>query len=904
MSEAVESTSAQRAAASAIPNNDSDLSPAMRQYVSFKRQYPDYILFFRMGDFYEMFWEDAKTCGRVLGLTVTSRDKNSESPVPMAGVPFHSVEGYLRRMIAAGYRVALAEQMEDPKTAKGVVKRDVTRLITPGTLTDEPMLDGKTDNYLAALSFNLTKKNGYRVGLAWVELSTGGMWAMSGDEAEVLEQIARLQAAEVIIPEARDGLTHPLTAKVKMLGVKAVSQRPGWQHTAHHATEQIRKQWQVKNTAGFGFEDDEDPAVFSIGALLSYLEETQKSSLGHLRAPRRHDASAHIAIDPATYRSLEIERTTRGGGYEGSLLSSIDKTRTGMGARLLRQWIRFPLVDREHIESRQLAIGALLGAPMQRSAIIDALDDVCDIERILARITVGRASPRDLCALGKCLASLPTLIEELSKLPAQEMVSPELIELKAFLGEQSSYLVSAIKSDPPHHLREGGVIADGFDAELDRLRILTVNSQQWLAEYQAKLVAESNIPNVKVSYNKVFGYYIEVTESHRDKAPATWTRRQTVKNAERYITPELKKFEDEALTARERSIALEQQLFEAIRQALLPHLSTYQELAASLARLDVIASLAQLAQEHRYCKPSIVDERVMHIVDGRHPVLEQQLAPGGAMSTTTSTQFVSNDTHFSEKETIMLITGPNMAGKSTFIRQVALITLLAHIGSYVPAKSATIGLTDRIFSRIGASDEIHAGQSTFMVEMVETANILNNATSRSVVILDEIGRGTSTLDGLSLAWAITEHLASNVKARTLFATHYHELTQLAEQQELGVRNFNVAVREWEDQVIFLHRIVEGGTDRSYGIHVARLAGVPKNVLDRAKDLLGQLAVHHAGSQKPTIAPASKTKPSNQMQLFAYEPSGLTKAISEVDLDAISPREAHELIRKWKSEFGK
>jgi DNA mismatch repair protein MutS len=852
-----------------------------------------------------MFWEDAKTAGRVLGITVTSRDKNSDNPTPMAGVPFHSVEGYLRRMIAAGFRVALAEQMEDPKTAKGVVKRDVTRLITPGTITDEPMLDGKADNYLAAVSFHVTKNHGYRAGLAWAELSTGGTWAMTGDEAAVLDQLARLQAAEVLIPETRDGLPHPLGAKIKALGVRAVSNRPGWQHSPHHAAEQIKKQWNVNTVAGFGFEDDEDPAVLSVGAILAYLGETQKSSLGHLRPPRRLDVTDHVAIDPATYRSLEIERTTRGDSYDGSLLSAIDRTRTGMGGRLLRQWLRFPLYDIEHIQARQQAIGALLDSASQRSRIIDALDGVCDIERILARVAVGRATPRDLSALGRCLLSLPKVLDELAASDMARSVSPELLDLREFCAAQAKFLNSAMKDEPAPHLREGGVIADGFDAELDRLRVLTVNSQQWLAEYQAKLVAESTIATLKVSYNKVFGYYIEVTDAHRDKIPATWTRRQTVKNAERYITPELKKFEDEALTARERSIALEQQLFEKIRQALLPHMNSFQELAAGLARLDVLASLAALAADRRYCRPEIVDERVLSIVDGRHPVLEQQLAPGGSSigSMKSTTQFVANDTHFGEADTVMLITGPNMAGKSTFIRQVALITLLAHVGSYVPAKTATIGLTDRLFSRIGASDEIHAGQSTFMVEMVETANILNNATDRSLVVLDEIGRGTSTLDGLSLAWAITEHLAMTVKARVLFATHYHELTQLAEQQ-IGVRNFNVAVREWEDQVIFLHRIVEGGTDRSYGIHVARLAGVPKSVLSRSKELLGQLAVHHANEKRPTPNSAKPPTAHQQMALFAYEPSGLTKALSSVDPDELSPREALDLLRKWKAEFEK
>jgi DNA mismatch repair protein MutS len=874
---------------------DKDLSPAMRQYVSFKRQHPDYLLLFRMGDFYEMFWEDARTAARVLNITLTTRDKNSPNPVPMAGVPFHSVDGYLRRLIRAGFRVAIAEQVEDARLAKGLVKRDVTRLMTPGTLTEEQFLDGRQDNYLAALSFTVTKQSGHRVGLAWVELSTGGCWAMSGDEADVVDQLLRLDAAEVLLPESASGLPHPIGPRLTTLGVRTLTTRPGWQHTPHHAGEQVRRQWQVRSASGFGFEHDDDPAVVSVGAILSYLQETQRSSLAHIRTPRLHRVGQHVALDPATYRSLEIERTTRSNQYEGSVLHAIDLTRTGMGARLLRQWVRFPLTDLDHIRARQQAIAALVDSHPHRRKIVDALDDVCDVERIVARLAVNRTTPRDLAALGKSLLSLPALLDELGTMNDFQLVAPELIQLTPFCVDQARFLLSAIRDDPAQHLRDGNVIADGFDPELDRLRTLATNSQQWLAEYQATLATQTGIATLKVNYNKVFGYYIEVTDANRGKVPDAWTRRQTVKNAERYITPELKTFEDETLTARERSITLELKLFEDVRQRLMPNLERFQELAAGLARLDVLTALANLAVDRRYCKPEVLDERILHVVDGRHPVLEQQLGPGAA------TQFVANDTHFDAGHTVMLITGPNMAGKSTFIRQVALITLLAQVGSFVPAKSARVGLADRIFTRIGASDEIHTGQSTFMVEMTETANILNNATDKSLVILDEIGRGTSTLDGLSLAWAIAEHLANVVRARTLFATHYHELTQLAES-DAGVRNFNVAVREWEDQVIFLHRIVEGGTDRSYGIHVARLAGVPGSVIDRAKDLLGQLTVQHVGdAPKPASRPTGGVH--QQMMLFAVEPTGLTKALESIEPDDLSPRQALDLIRKWKDEFG-
>jgi DNA mismatch repair protein MutS len=627
--------------------------------------------------------------------------------------------------------------------------------------------------------------------------------------------------------------------------------------------------------------------------VLSYLTETQKSALSHLRMPRRHVVEDYLSIDPSSYRSLEIDRTVRSGGTEGSLLSAIDHTRTPMGARLLRQWLRYPLCDIEHITARQTAIAAMLEAPDTLRKIADELESVCDIERIIGRVTVGRANPRDLSALGKCLSALPAFLDALDALPGAAAVAPELSKARGFCAEQAAYLSSAMLPDPATHLREGGVIAAGFDAELDRLRDIGTNSQQWLATYQARLINESGIPSLKVGYNKVFGYYIEVTDAHREKASPGWIRKQTIKNAERYITPELKEFETEALGARDKAIALEQQLFERIRQSLLPHVGAFQELAHGIARVDVLSSLANLAIDRRYCRPTITDSRVLEIIDGRHPVLDEQLG----------SEFVANDVRFAEGDSLALITGPNMAGKSTFIRQVALITLLAQIGSYVPAKSATIGIIDRLFTRIGASDELHSGQSTFMVEMTETANILNNATERSLVILDEIGRGTSTLDGLSLAWAIAEHIAADVKCRTLFATHYHELTDLAERFK-GVKNLNVAVREWEDQVIFLHRIVEGGTDRSYGIHVARLAGVPKPVLERARTLLSELAVQHVG--RPRISRARKSDKSNdeaQLPLFVDPAQQLRQALCALKMDGLTPIQAFDLLRQWKEKFG-
>ncbi|CAN5381103.1 DNA mismatch repair protein MutS [soil metagenome] len=869
---------------------DKALSPAMRQYQQFKSQYPDYVLFFRMGDFYEMFYDDARLCAKTLGVTLTSRSRggiNAEDAVPMAGVPFHAVESYLRKMIAAGHKVAICEQMEDAALAKGVVKRDVVRLMTPGTLTDDPLLDGRTDNHLAAVAFGMTKADGFRSALAWVELSTGAITALSGPEGQVLDEIARLRPAEILIPELPSGQPHDIAGKISSLSQSAQTIRPGWQFTAHHAAEEIRKQYGSKTSGGFGFADD-DPGVFAIAALLSYLGETQKTSLAHLRPPHRHVVDDHLSIDPSSWRSLEIDRTVRSGGTEGSLLFAVDRTRTSMGGRMLRQWLRTPLRDLEHIAARQNAVAAFVKSPAMLKSISEKLGDVCDIERIIGRIAVGRVGPRDLAGLGRCLAHLPALIDQLISLPNSHDVAPELASLKEFCLSQGAFLCRAISPEPAPHLREGGVIASGFDAELDRLRTFGTDAQQWLAGYQAKLAAQSGIASLKVGYNKVFGYYIEVTESHRDKVPVEWTRKQTVKNAERYITAELKTHETEALGAHDKAITLEQWLFEQIRIALLPHVATYQELAHAIARIDVLSSLAALAIDRKYCRPTVNDGATLQIVDGRHPVLEQQLG----------SEFVSNDTNFADGDSLSLITGPNMAGKSTYIRQVALITLLAQVGSYVPAKSATIGLVDRLFARIGASDELHSGQSTFMVEMTETANILNNATDRSLVILDEIGRGTSTLDGLSLAWAISEHIADSTRCRTLFATHYHELTDLAERFK-GVKNLNVAVREWEDQVIFLHRIVEGGTDRSYGIHVARLAGVPKTVLERARQLLGELAVQHVG--RPRVSRSRKADDS-QMPLFVDPGQALKIELAGLNIDSLTPMQAFDLLRTWKKKY--
>lgn len=874
---------------------DAKLSPAMRQFFHFKRQHPQYVLFFRMGDFYELFYDDAKLASRTLGIALTQRTEG----VPMAGVPYHQLDNYLRRMIAAGHRVAICEQVEDAKQAKGVVKRDVTRLVTPGTLTDDGLLEAGRGNFLAAISFGSSRKGQGRVGVAWAELSTGQISAMTDDESVVLDELARLDPAEVLVPETPGGEEHPVAHLLRQRGVKGVVSRTGWQFGERHGLDAINRQWGVTTANGYGFEDDE-PAVSAVGAALTYLEETQRESVSHLRPPVRFEPGKHLRIDPASYRSLEIDRTIRTGGQEGSLLSAIDRTKTPMGGRMLREWLRAPLTDLKSIVRRQEAVASLKSDTALLRSLRERLGDVCDVERIVGRLAVNRAGPRDLASLSRCLQQMPGIFDALRPVPD---AAEDLFDLAEFCGEQAGFLRSSLKDDPAPHLREGNVIAKGFSAELDELRSVGRDSREWLAGYQAKLAEETGISTLKIGFNKVFGYYIEVTNVHRDKTPDAWTRRQSTKNAERFITEELKSFEDKALGAEDKAIALEQQLFEQVRNTLLPHIQEFQALAAHLARVDVLAAFAALSLERDYCRPIVTEDRVLEIIDGRHPVLEIALG----------SEFVANGVQFSKTDTLQFITGPNMAGKSTFIRQTALLVLLAQCGCDVPARSATIGICDKLFTRIGASDEIHAGQSTFMVEMTETANLLNNATEKSLIVLDEIGRGTSTLDGLSLAWAIAEHVAKTVGARCLFATHYHELTTLADEPGgvPGVKNLNVAVREWEEQVIFLHRIVDGAASQSYGIQVAKLAGVPKGVVERAMELLADLKVHHAG-QGPA-APEKAFKPSKpaaenwQMALFSVDETPkelreIEKALRKVDPDALSPREAHELVRELRDRL--
>lgn len=920
-------------------------TPAMRQYRRFKELHPDCVLFFRMGDFYEMFYDDARLAHRVLGVTLTQRTQG----IPMAGVPYHSVENYLRRMIQAGHRVAVCEQVEDPKMAKGVVRRDVTRVITPGTLTDESLLEDHRENPLAAVMFHgagggeeaakradiTPAKTPQTASLAWAELSTGSFWLTTLPVDALGDELARISPRELLYVETANRQPPPRVAQLLIGAGFSATARPAWQFRPQEAFETLCRQFGVKGLAGFGLADD-DPALGVAAAIVSYLVETQcaqtdreslpttnsgasatsptlprqPTSLAHLQPPRRFQRHDHLIIDQTSLRSLEIEQTIRGNASEGTLLGVLlsgGDCRTSMGKRMLRQWLCYPLCQLEPIMARQRVVGALIEDTRLLDALRLLLDEIQDVERIAARVSVGRALPRDVVAMGRSCDQAQKLAALLADRPAMAGYHQQLADVADPLAELGQTLLAACVDEPPSHLRDGGLFRDGFDEQLDEYRGLQRDSQTWLSQYQQSLIQSTGIANLKVGFNRVFGYYIELTAAQRDRAPADWTRKQTLKNAERFITQALKEYEVKVLSAGERAKAREQELFAALCQRVCEHTAALRTLAHTAATMDVLACFARRAVRCRYVKPQMVSEPVLNIEAGRHPVLDvilgDQFVPNDLQLGTTGNSDSDGASAAQSPATLALITGPNMAGKSTFIRQAALITLLAHTGSYVPATAATVGLCDRIFTRIGASDELHAGASTFMVEMTETANICHYATDRSLVILDEIGRGTSTLDGLSLAWSIAEHLAQR-RPRTLFATHYHEVTQLAQACD-NVTNLHVTVREWADQIVFLHRVLPGSTDRSYGIHVARIAGLPGNVVSRANELLSQLSVNYdiSTSSSQVAKAAAHVEANQQMSLFTqYLEHPSLEQIRAVDLDALTPMAAFDLLRQVKRDM--
>lgn len=859
-------------------------TPMMQRYLEVKAQHPGVLLFFRMGDFYELFYEDAEIAAKSLGLTLTSRDKGSANPIPMAGFPYHALDGYLQKLIRGGHRAAICEQMEDPKLAKGLVRREVTRVVTPGTLTEDSLLDPRESNFLAAVAPGKS-----RFGLAWLELSSGRFLASDVAAGELSDELARIQPAECLLPERTEEFAE---LRQRLAGTVVFSDRPAWSFSAATARQLLLDHFQTKTLDGFDIEES-SPGVTAAGALLDYVRETQRSSLGHLVRLEVHRRGDCVRIDEATRRSLELTRTLRDGERGGSLLAVLDETVTPMGSRLLADWVANPLTSLPAIHARQDAVEELASDGSLCRDVREILGTAYDLQRLTARVATGRASPRDLGCLSRTLGLLPRLKARLA-----ERKSTRLAELEQRLDlcpDLRTAIDAALVDDPPLLSSDGGMIRPGYHAGLDELRDLARGGKEWIAAYQKQQIERTGITNLKVGYNKVFGYYLETTSANADKVPEDFIRKQTLKNQERFITPELKTYEDKVLRAEGQSLQLELELFAALREKVTAQTLRLTENAAALAEIDVLAGLASLAAGGRYCRPEMTDEPVLDIREGRHPVLDR-LQPAG--------QFVPNDIRLGGTcGRIQLITGPNMAGKSTYIRQAALITLMAQIGSFVPASEARIGVVDRIFARVGASDELSRGQSTFMVEMTETARILNAATDRSLVILDEIGRGTSTYDGISLAWAITEYLHDVVGCRTLFATHYHELTQLAES--LGdVRNWNVAVREQADDVIFLHRIVPGAADKSYGIHVAQLAGVPRTVLDRARLILERLENDHLDESGTMRLPDRKTQRNSDRQLLLFAPPEhpILDEIRQMDLDSLTPLMALQELHRLRGEL--
>jgi len=877
-------------------------TPMMQQYLLAKERYAEEILFFRMGDFYEMFFEDAHLASDLLGIALTSRSKDKDA-IPMAGIPVKALDSYLPKLLRAGKKVAICEQVQDPREAKGLVEREVVRVITPGTITDEKIIGEKSNNYLAALclaSSKATKKKKpiETYGLAWMDVTTGEflVWE-SGNLADIATQLERLAPAECLLPEsiAFNLEHHPAFGElVRDYLVTPFSDPAFDRKTAHRS---LVEHFRTKTLDGFGCEHL-DLAVQAGGGLLSYVQETQKVALKHLNTIRAYQETRVVPIDRTTRRALELTSTQRDGEKKGTLLASFDRTATAAGGRKLKAWILEPLTGVEEIIQRQEGVAGLVDGQQVREQGIDLLKQVHDLERICTRISYGSANARDLVALAHTLEIVPRVQELLAPLDAAIIAGisermPALPELRVRLEE-------ALRDEPPLQLREGGMIREGYSEELDELRVVSTEGSQWFARYQQKESDRTSIPNLKIGYNKVFGYYLEVTNSHKDNVPEDYIRKQTLKNCERYITPELKEYENKVLHARERAIDLEYKIFTSLRDEVANEIPLLQQAAEALAELDVLVTFASLAAERGYIRPVVNNGTRLLIEEGRHPVVER---------VATTEPFIANSVDLDDENNIMIITGPNMAGKSTYIRQVALLALLAQTGSFIPAEKAEIGVIDRLFTRVGASDDLTRGQSTFMVEMNETANILNNATARSLIILDEVGRGTSTFDGVSLAWAITEYIADRIEARTLFATHYHELTELTRTYP-GARNFNFAVKEWNEDIIFLRKIIEGGADKSYGIHVARLAGIPVEVIDRAREVLGNLEQQSLDiDDRPALA-RSTAKPregegrkaeSIQLDFFQSINDEIYRELKSLDLDAMTPLEALKRLAELKDK---
>lgn len=855
----------------------STVTPLRQQYLDIKSEYPDCILFFRLGDFYETFDEDAEIAARELDLVLTGRAFSKGQRVPMAGVPHHAVESYVGRLIERGYHVAICEQMSEPTNGRGLVDRAVTRVITPGTVTEPGLLAEKQQNYLMAIVpvGSTETRQWTKAGLAYVDITTGEFAAtqLEGDNAAVLvvEELARIAPREVVMPETWVEAGVSLPPGVHLTPIA------DWHFERGSAEQLLLHHFGVQTLDGFGLRDM-NWAICAAGATLHYVRTTQRDNLSQLTTIRAYSTANFMVLDQFTRRNLELTETIRSRRTQGSLLGILDRTGTAMGARLLRTWINQPLLDIKRLNARLDAVEAFATSEALRAEMADALGGIADLERLSNRLLMGKAGPRDLLALRESLSVVPTILDMIEPLPALH----SLVERLDPCEDVCEHINRALVDEPPAVMNSIGTIRPGYSDELDKVLNATRDAREWIANLEPAERRRTGIPSIKVGFNKVFGYYIEVTKAHQDKVPDDYIRKQTLVNAERYITPELKEYETQVLNAEEEILSIEKDLFDDLCRAISQHASRLLNTGRALAHLDAFLSLAEVAVREGYSRPTLTEDDLLVIESGRHPVVEKLLTSG--------TRYVPNDTHFDTMSRVHIITGPNMSGKSTYIRQVAIITLLAQIGSFVPADAATIGLVDRIFARIGAQDEIHAGQSTFMVEMVETARLLSGSTGRSLLILDEVGRGTSTYDGLAIARAVIEYIHNQprLNCRTLFATHYHELTELPNVLP-RTRNYNVAVTEDNDQIVFLHRVVPGGADQSYGVHVAQLAGMPRPVVERARELLHQLETQ--GSDFEPVIQKKKRNNPMQMSFLDDAPHPALTMLRGLSVDELSPIEA-------------
>ena len=863
-------------------------TPLMTQYYKIKEANPDTILLFRMGDFFETFEEDAKIASRVLGITLTKRANGAAEDVPLAGFPHHAIDSYLPKLVRAGYRVAVCEQVENPKFAKGIVKREVIEVVTPGVAFSDRLLDHKKNNYLMAVC-----QKDEIAGISFCDISTGEFFTFEIPSSQISQHIESISPSEILV-QKRD--KEFFTNMVQRLNPSIrISKVDDWIFNFDYAKELLLMQFKTVNLKGFGIENF-SVGVIASGAILNYLQETQKANLSHLNKISAYNPGEYMILDYSTKRNLEITFNIQEGGREGSLISILDKTQTAMGGRMLKKWISAPLIKLEPILKRQECVGDLVSSKSARTKLSEELKEIGDLERLISRICTGRANPREVVAIKSSLKKIPEIKKLLASFKTKTLT--QLGESLSSLENLVEKIDKAIVDSPPMAVIDGGVIKYNYSPELDELRDISMHGKDWIAALQKSERERTNISSLKISYNRVFGYYIDISNAHKEKIPDNYIRKQTLVNSERYITPELKDYEDKILHAEEKIYDLESQLFNEVRLVAAEETESIQLNARLIGMLDCFISFADCAEQYNYCKPVLSDDAKLEIIDGRHPVVERILPPGE--------KFTPNSCHIDiDKDQIILLTGPNMAGKSVYLRQVGLIVLMAQIGSYIPAKEAKIGLVDRIFTRVGASDNISAGESTFLVEMQEAANILNNATDSSLILLDEIGRGTSTFDGISIAWAITEYIHENpsVAAKTLFATHYHELNEMADLFP-RIKNYKVEVREYDDKIIFLHKVNPGRADHSYGIQVAQMAGLPRFVTNRAKEILANLE-----SKELTPYEIKKEKLKkfagaelNQISLFEFQDDKIRKEIGDLEINKLTPMEALNKLDELKKKI--